>query len=97
MLHIFGDIFLDILQEEFMRIMKTLPVSVSEEEINEVGTTNIGLECGPTNHSKMFSYADRDHDGVLSYDEFQVMVSPPDIPRLERPNIAQLVVFSPRN
>ena len=80
--------------------MKTLPVSVSEEEINQVVFTNFSLEVwrsGPTNHLKMFSYADRDGDDALSYDEFQVMVSPPDIPRQERPNITQLVVLSPRN
>ena len=44
----------------------------------------------------MFYYADSDDDGMISYDEFQVMVSPPDISPLERPHIAQLV-FSPRN
>ena len=85
-----------ILQEEFSQIMKTLPVSVSDEEIDEVVITNIGLNhtTDYTNHLKMFCYADSNHDGVVSYDEFQVMVSPPDIPRVERPHITQLVLSS---
>ena len=84
-----------ILQEEFTKIMKTLPVSVSEEEINEVVNYQHGT-TDPSNHLKMFCYADRNHDGMISYDEFQVMVSPPDIPRVERPHIGQLV-FESRN
>ena len=84
-----------ILQEEFTKIMKTLPVSVSEEEINEVVNYQHGT-TDPSNHLKMFCYADRNHDGMISYDEFQLMVSPADIPRVERPHIGQLV-FESRN
>ena len=28
----------------------------------------------------MFEYADKDHDGKISYPEFQVMINPPKLP-----------------
>ncbi|XP_023347863.1 calmodulin isoform X2 [Eurytemora carolleeae] len=36
---------------------------------------------------EMFTYADRDNDGKLSYKEFQVMVNPPAPPEIPRPTI----------
>ena len=42
-------------QEEFLFIMRNLPVHVSDEEISE-----------------MFAFADKDGDGQLSYEEFEV-------------------------
>ena len=46
-----------IVQEDFILIMKNLPVTVEDEDMEE-----------------MFEYADKDKDGKLSFQEFQVML-----------------------
>ena len=44
-----------ITKEDFVKLMKSLPVPVSDEDIDE-----------------MFSFADKNKDGKLSYKEFEV-------------------------
>ena len=39
---------------------------------------------------QMFTYADRDGDGQLSYKEFQVMIDPPPPPQVARPHVSDL-------
>ena len=47
----------------------------------------------------MFSFADKDGDGKLSYAEFKVMIDPPQPPEVPKPHITDLglqpQVFSP--
>jgi hypothetical protein len=50
-----GKILIFKSQEDFVHIMKNLPVVVEDEDIDE-----------------MFEFADKDRDGKLSYEEFQV-------------------------
>ena len=40
----------------------------------------------------MFSYADKDGDGKISYQEFQVMINPPKPPTAEKPILRQPAV-----
>ena len=47
-----------VTQEDFVHIMKNLPVPVDDEDIEE-----------------MFTYADKNKDGKLSYKEFKATIS----------------------
>ena len=38
----------------------------------------------------MFTYADKDGDGKISYTEFQIMINPPKPPEQPRPTLADL-------
>ena len=38
----------------------------------------------------MFTFADKDCDGKISYTEFQIMISPPKPPEAPRPTLADL-------
>ena len=38
----------------------------------------------------MFSYADQDNDGQISYSEFQVMINPPRPRETTKPDVAEL-------
>ena len=40
----------------------------------------------------MFTYADKDGDGKISYQEFQVMINPPKPPTAEKPILRQPAV-----
>ena len=53
--------------------MSSLPVPVSEEDIQE-----------------MFSFADKDGDGELSYEDFSTMIKPQQPPPQIRPSIKDL-------
>ena len=50
--------------------MKSLPVAVSDEDIED-----------------MFEFADKDKDGELSYEEFQLMVKPQKPPETPKPSL----------
>jgi len=67
---------------DFHHIMKSLPVPVTDEEIEE-----------------MFSFADKNKDGKLSYAEFETMIKPQIPPEIERPHITDIgmlpQLFSP--
>ena len=39
---------------------------------------------------EMFSYADKDQDGKISYTEFKIMINPPKPPEPPRPTLADL-------
>ena len=39
---------------------------------------------------EMFTYADKDGDGKISYTEFQIMINPPKPPEPPRPTLADL-------
>merc|ERR1712192_269983 len=39
---------------------------------------------------EMFTYADQDRDGRISYDEFQTMINPPKPPEPPKPTMADL-------
>ena len=39
---------------------------------------------------EMFSYADKDGDGKISYTEFKIMINPPKPPEQPRPTLADL-------
>jgi hypothetical protein len=41
---------------------------------------------------EMFSYADQDCDGKISWSEFQTMINPPKPPELPKPTLADLAV-----
>ena len=86
------------LQDDFINIMKNLPVPVPDEDIEE-----------------MFEFADKNNDGKLSYNEFevsiatvaanitntteQVMIRPQAPPEVPKPHVADIgmnpQVFSP--
>ena len=59
-----------ITKEDFQQIMRSLPLPVSEADIEE-----------------MFSFADKDGDGQLSYEEFLTMIKPQQPPPLIKPSI----------
>ena len=40
---------------------------------------------------EMFSYADQDCDGKISWSEFQIMINPPKPPEPPKPTLADLV------
>ena len=40
---------------------------------------------------EMFSYADQDCDGKISWSEFQIMINPPKPPETPKPTLADLV------
>jgi len=56
-------------RDDFVKIMKQLPVLVDEEDIQE-----------------MFSFADKNKDGRISYSEFLLMINPPKLPVPPKPS-----------
>jgi Ca2+-binding EF-hand superfamily protein len=38
---------------------------------------------------EMFTFADKDGDGKISYTEFQIMINPPKPPEQPRPTLAE--------
>ena len=48
------------------------------------------LQVSEEDVEEMFTYADKDGDGKISYTEFQVMINPPKPPEPPRPTLADL-------
>ena len=51
---------------------------------------NLPVHVEDASIEDMFNFADKDHDGKLSYSEFLVMVSPPTPQALARPHVSEL-------
>ena len=60
---------------DFFHMMKNLPESVSEADIEE-----------------MFEFADKNGDGKISYEEFQVMINPQRPAEMPDPNASDFKV-----
>ena len=51
---------------------------------------NLPAHVNDDDIDEMFEFADKNHDGELSYSEFLVMISPPAPPETPRPHISQM-------
>jgi len=51
---------------------------------------NLPVEVSEVDIEEMFTYADQDQDGRISYDEFQTMINPPKPPEPPKPTMADL-------
>jgi len=51
---------------------------------------NLPVEVSEVDIEEMFTYADQDRDGRISYDEFQTMINPPKPPEPPKPTMADL-------
>ena len=51
---------------------------------------NLPVPVDDADIEEMFSYADANSDGKLSYSEFEVMVNPPAPPEIPKPHIMDL-------
>jgi len=58
---------------------------------------NLPVEVSEVDIEEMFTYADQDQDGQISYDEFQTMINPPKPPEPPKPTLADLASVSARN
>lgn len=55
---------------------------------------NLPVEVSEVDIEEMFTYADADRDGRISYTEFQTMINPPKPPEPPKPSLADLDLAS---
>ena len=53
---------------------------------------NLPVEVSEDDIEEMFTYADQDRDGRISYSEFQTMINPPKPPEPPKPTMEDLTV-----